>query len=107
MSKRIRGNTVLPARREALKLQTADGLDLVGELALPPESDPVATLVCFHPLPTHGGMMDSHLYRKPRVYLAKLILSHAKPASDAVADDGPKCEAVTQSGLRAPARPRV
>jgi hypothetical protein len=64
MSKRIRGNTVLPARREALKLHTADGLDLVGELALPPESDPVATLVCFHPLPTHGGMMDSHLYRK-------------------------------------------
>ena len=64
MSKRIRGNTILPARREALTLHTADGLDLVGELALPPESDPVATLVCFHPLPTHGGMMDSHLYRK-------------------------------------------
>lgn len=64
MTNRIRGNTVLPARREPITLHTADGLDLVGELALPPESDPVATLVCFHPLPTHGGMMDSHLLRK-------------------------------------------
>jgi alpha/beta superfamily hydrolase len=61
---RIRGNTVLPARREALTLHTSDGLALVGEVALPPESDPVATLVCLHPLPTHGGMMDSHLFRK-------------------------------------------
>ncbi|MFW6090896.1 MAG: alpha/beta hydrolase [Actinomycetota bacterium] len=64
MANRIRGNTVLPARRAPITLHTADGLDLVGELALPPESDPVATLVCFHPLPTHGGMMDSHLLRK-------------------------------------------
>lgn len=64
MRNRIRGNTVLPARRKPITLHTADGLDLVGELALPPESDPVATLVCFHPLPTHGGMMDSHLLRK-------------------------------------------
>ena len=55
---------MLPARREPLTLHTADGLDLVGELALPHESDPVATLICLHPLPTHGGMMDSHLYRK-------------------------------------------
>jgi uncharacterized protein len=61
---RIRGNTVLPARREAITLHTADGLDLVGEVSLPPENDPVATLVCLHPLPTHGGMMDSHLLRK-------------------------------------------
>lgn len=61
---RIRPNTVLPARREALTLTTADGLDLVGELALPPTSDPVATMVCLHPLPTHGGMMDSQIFRK-------------------------------------------
>lgn len=61
---RIRGNTVLPARREPITLHTADGLDLVGELALPPETEPVATLICLHPLPTHGGMMDSHLLRK-------------------------------------------
>ena len=31
----IRASTVLPARREPLTLHTADGLDLVGELALP------------------------------------------------------------------------
>ena len=60
----IRANTVLPARREDIVLRTADGLDLVGELALPPRAAPVATLICLHPLPTAGGMMDSHLLRK-------------------------------------------
>ncbi|MFD1151991.1 alpha/beta hydrolase [Saccharothrix hoggarensis] len=60
----IRANTVLPARREAVTLRTADGLALVGELALPQDREPRATLVLLHPLPTHGGMMDSHLYRK-------------------------------------------
>src|SRR5262249_57198304 len=60
----IRANSVLPARREDIELHTADGLRLVGELALPEVCDPVATLVCLHPLPTHGGMMDSHIFRK-------------------------------------------
>lgn len=60
----IRANTVLPARREPVTLHTADGLELVGELARPAGRDPVATLVCLHPLPTQGGMMDSHLLRK-------------------------------------------
>jgi alpha/beta superfamily hydrolase len=60
----IRASTILPARRTPIGIQTADGLNLVGELALPAGRDPVATLVCLHPLPTHGGMMDSHLYKK-------------------------------------------
>lgn len=60
----IRANSVLPARREDIELATADGLTLVGELARPADREPVATLVCLHPLPTHGGMMDSHVYRK-------------------------------------------
>jgi hypothetical protein len=60
----IRANTVLPAKRSPVTLHTADGLELVGELALPLESEPLATLVCLHPLPTHGGMMDSHVLRK-------------------------------------------
>src|ERR671939_814039 len=60
----IRANSVLPARREDIELQTADGLTLVGELALPAEKHPAATLICLHPLPTHGGMMDSHILRK-------------------------------------------
>ena len=60
----IRANTVLPAEREAVTLHTADGLSLVGELARPAGRPPVATLVLLHPLPTAGGMMDSHLFRK-------------------------------------------
>lgn len=43
---------------------TADGLRIVGEASLPDGRPPQATLVCVHPLPTHGGMMDSHLLRK-------------------------------------------
>jgi len=68
----IRANSVLPARREPLTLHTADGLRLVGELALPLERDPSATLICLHPLPTHGGMMDSHLLRKAAFRLPAL-----------------------------------
>src|SRR6185312_7622997 len=64
MAEQIRANSILPARREDITLETADGLHLVGELALPADRDPVATIVCLHPLPTHGGMMDSHVYRK-------------------------------------------
>jgi hypothetical protein len=60
----IRANTVLPAVRKDVTLHTADGLELVGELALPDGEPPVATLVMLHPLPTQGGMMDSHLFRK-------------------------------------------
>lgn len=60
----IRANSVLPATREPVTLQTADGLRLVGELARPIRHEPIATIVCLHPLPTHGGSMDSHLFRK-------------------------------------------
>lgn len=56
--------TVLPAIREDIELVTEDGLTLVGELALPAEGPIEATLVTLHPLPTHGGFMDSHVYRK-------------------------------------------
>lgn len=68
----IRANSVLPARREPIRLQTADGLSLVGELAVPEDRAPVATIVCLHPLPTHGGMMDSHLFRKAAFRLPAL-----------------------------------
>lgn len=69
---KIRGNSVLPARREAITLHTVDGLDLVGELAIPEDRDPVATIVCLHPLPTHGGMMDSQVFRKASYRLPAL-----------------------------------
>jgi alpha/beta superfamily hydrolase len=69
---RIRPNSILPARREAITLTTADDLRLVGELALPPDGDPVATMLCLHPLPTHGGMMDSQIFRKAAARLPAL-----------------------------------
>jgi len=63
---------VLPAAREDVELRTADGLALVGELALPVDREPVATLVTLHPLPTHGGFMDSHVLRKAAARLPAL-----------------------------------
>ncbi|MGN6088451.1 MAG: hypothetical protein ACTHNT_04060 [Actinomycetales bacterium] len=72
MSAPIRANSVLPARREDIELHTADGLTLVGELALPLEGPPRATLITLHPLPTHGGFMDSHVIRKASYRLPAL-----------------------------------
>jgi alpha/beta superfamily hydrolase len=60
----VRSSVELPSIREAVTLHTSDGLSLVGELALPVDRPPVATLIMLHPLPTHGGFMDSHVYRK-------------------------------------------
>ncbi len=68
----IRGPMLLPARREDITLHTADGLTLVGELALPEKRQPVATLVTLHPLPTAGGFMDSHIFRKAAGRLPEL-----------------------------------
>ncbi|MFI6577236.1 alpha/beta hydrolase [Nocardiopsis sp. NPDC050513] len=68
----IRATTVLPAVRRPVTLHTADGLELVGELAAPEGRDPVATLVCLHPLPTAEGMMDSHVLRKASFRLPAL-----------------------------------
>jgi alpha/beta superfamily hydrolase len=61
----IGAQTVLPAERRPFEVLTADGVRLIGELALPPDRRPVqGTLVWLHPLPTEGGSMDSHLLRK-------------------------------------------
>jgi alpha/beta superfamily hydrolase len=64
MSLEIRGPMLLPAERTDVVLDTADGLSLVGELAVPGDREPVTTLVTLHPLPTAGGNMDSHIIRK-------------------------------------------
>ena len=56
--------SILPAHREDIDLRTEDGLRLVGELATPASGPIAATLLTLHPLPTHGGFMDSHIYRK-------------------------------------------
>ena len=90
---------MLPARREDVELHTADGLTLVGELALPLERDPVATLITLHPLPTHGGFMDSHVLRKAAWRLPALAdlavlrfnlrgVSSARGTSEGVFDGG-------------------
>jgi alpha/beta superfamily hydrolase len=69
----IRASTVLPADRRNIELRTADGLTLVGEFAAPAGGRaPKATLVTLHPLPTHGGFMDSHVYRKASFRLPAL-----------------------------------
>jgi len=68
----IRGGVLLPAHREDIELTTSDGLRLVGELATPLSGSPVATLVTLHPLPTHGGFMDSHILRKAAARLPAL-----------------------------------
>lgn len=64
MTLEIRGPLELPAQRTEIELETADGLTLVGELSVPLDRAPVATLVTLHPLPTAGGFMDSHILRK-------------------------------------------
>ncbi|WP_265444897.1 alpha/beta hydrolase [Flexivirga meconopsidis] len=68
----IRANTVLRADRREIGLETADGLSLVGELAVPADRPPRATLVTLHPLPTHGGFMDSHVFKKASYRLPAL-----------------------------------
>lgn len=69
---RISAGIELPARREEIELRTDDGLTLVGELAVPADVAPLATLVCLHPLPTAGGFMDSHILRKAAARLPAL-----------------------------------
>jgi alpha/beta superfamily hydrolase len=54
---------VLPANRRSISIKTADGLNLIGEVATP-LANRVASILCLHPLPTAGGMMDSLVYKK-------------------------------------------
>jgi len=63
MAEPIRPSTVLPAIRSPFTLSTADGETLVGEIASP-ITNPTGAILCLHPLPTAGGMMDSHVYKK-------------------------------------------
>jgi len=71
MAELIRASTVLPADREPFKLSTSDGLTLIAEIARPLKSSS-GTLVMLHPLPTAGGMMDSHIFRKAAARLPEL-----------------------------------
>ena len=63
MSEPIRPSTVLPATRTPFTVLTEDGQTLVGEVSAPLGESTTAILCC-HPNPTGGGMMDSHVYKK-------------------------------------------
>jgi len=63
MAEIIRPSTELPALRTPFHVLTSDGVDLIGEVASPLGQSKGAILT-LHPLPTAGGMMDSHIYKK-------------------------------------------
>jgi alpha/beta superfamily hydrolase len=63
MSEPIRPSTVLPAIRTPFTVLTEDGQTLVGEVSAP-LGESTAAILCCHPNPTGGGMMDSHIYKK-------------------------------------------
>ena len=63
MSEPIRPSTILPAQRTPFTVVTEDCQTLVGEVSAP-LSNPTAAILCCHPNPTGGGMMDSHIYKK-------------------------------------------
>jgi uncharacterized protein len=63
MSQTVRPSSIFDAKRTSFHVVTEDGIDLIGEVAAPlgPSS---GAILCLHPLPTAGGMMDSHVYKK-------------------------------------------
>ncbi|CAN2216872.1 COG2945 Predicted hydrolase of the alpha/beta superfamily [Candidatus Nanopelagicaceae bacterium] len=63
MSQTVRPSSVFESVRTPFHVLTADGVDLIGEVAAPVGPSKGAIL-CLHPLPTAGGMMDSHVYKK-------------------------------------------
>ncbi len=63
MSQTVRPSSIFEAVRTPFHVITEDGIDLIGEVAAPIGGSNGAIL-CLHPLPTAGGMMDSHVYKK-------------------------------------------
>jgi alpha/beta superfamily hydrolase len=92
---------VLPANRRPITIKTADGLNLIGEVATPIRNR-VASILCLHPLPTAGGMMDSHVYKKvanrlPAMAGIEIIRFNTRgTTSEAGTSDGTFGEGVTE-----------
>jgi alpha/beta superfamily hydrolase len=63
MSEVVRSSSVFEASRTPFHVTTSDGVDLIGEIAAP-VGESKGAILCLHPLPTAGGMMDSHIYKK-------------------------------------------
>ena len=92
---------MLPANRRPITIKTADGLNLIGEVATP-IGNRVASILCLHPLPTAGGMMDSHVYKKvanrlPSMAGIEIIRFNSRgTTSEAGTSDGTFGEGVTE-----------
>jgi len=63
MSEVVRSSSVFNSLRTAFHVTTSDGVKLIGEVSAP-LSPSKGAILCLHPLPTAGGMMDSHIYKK-------------------------------------------
>ncbi len=92
---------MLPANRRPITIKTADGLNLIGEVATP-VGERVASILCLHPLPTAGGMMDSHIYKKsanrlPAMAGIEVIRFNSRgTTSEAGTSDGTFGEGITE-----------
>ena len=101
MSELIRPSTVLPANRRAITIHTTDGLNLIGEVATP-IGERKGSILTLHPLPTAGGMMDSHIYKKasnrlPEMAGIEIIRFNTRgTTSEAGTSDGSFGEGVTE-----------
>ena len=63
MPEPIRPSTILPGLRTPFTVTTEDGQTLIGEVSAP-LGNSTSAILCCHPNPTGGGMMDSHIYKK-------------------------------------------
>jgi hypothetical protein len=92
---------VLPANRRSITIKTADGLNLIGEVATP-IGNRIASVLCLHPLPTAGGMMDSHILKKaanrlPAMAGLEIIRFNTRgTTSEAGTSDGTFGEGITE-----------
>ena len=72
MAEIVRPSSVLPAQRSLFHVETTDGVDLIGEVSSP-IGESRGAILCLHPLPTAGGMMDSHIYKKAANRLPAMV----------------------------------
>ena len=92
---------MLPANRRSITIKTTDGLNLIGEVATP-IGNRIASVLCLHPLPTAGGMMDSHILKKaanrlPAMAGLEIIRFNTRgTTSEAGTSDGTFGEGITE-----------
>ncbi len=63
MKQRVGPGSKFLSLRTRFHVTTVDGASLVGEIAAP-VGESKGSILCLHPLPTAGGMMDSHILKK-------------------------------------------